>query len=866
MYTNLRPIDAPDGDDELPGCGSTRPEDSATAASEEKNLCDEIVKLTESLGSSGTLAGAAQSDSLVTRSNGARKKIRPAALQSQLSAQEDDYLSVWAAREGPRALPPEPSSAPPKHRPLERSWPPRMQQGVRQKHIPSGTNASSEFIFDIIDTDEMSVCSNDSDEQQGVAGASASTTGTTSTAHNEFIPGEFFRGGDANKRKRNFYNGAPLATPETDGSMSVSERHTEIESPPLRLRPLMKKKIGPDNYISTISAQKVRPDEEDYSEGTASGGGPPKPHKPLSRQLSKKMTNYLDLQPVPSNGTCSPSPPPLMHDDSAAAGATCDAVENRHYILCRKPAEQKKHSPANEGIPAESVEPTAGPVRLQAHRVANVNGLVCPPTPTHHARRLRSLMNGGPAGQPPPPPQTPPQPECESTTASSPFSPERVPSPEIRHAEVVSLQPRRNEGMLRIGGGEGNEEYEDVDDESNAHLTSTRLPSIPDQARGLYLQAQASIGSSGHPPLMDSDTSQGVEASANQEPLPPAWEARMDSHGRIFYIDHTTRTTSWQRPGAATFNLASSIGGREQHRQQLDRRYQSIRRTITSDRSLRSLNGNGHGSEVLSTEEGVDLRGGEGGTPSGNSTTNTAAAASPVPTSGSPTPQVGTAPAVTSEQGETHPAVLLLSRPDFYSMLHTNTAALEIYNRNAALKHMILRIRRDVNSFARYQYNKDLVALVNNFADPLKNLPSGWETKIDPTGKEFYVDHTNRKTSFMDPRLPIECPRIRLIRPVAQHPHQLLLAGDTAPTPPPRPPASLQGGPRQNSSPDIPIAYNDKVVAFLRQPNILEILRERHGPAACTRSLRDKINAVRVEGVAALERHSHDLQLIILLR
>lgn len=199
-------------------------------------------------------------------------------------------------------------------------------------------------------------------------------------------------------------------------------------------------------------------------------------------------------------------------------------------------------------------------------------------------------------------------------------------------------------------------------------------------------------------------------------------------------------------------------------------------------------------------------------------------------------------------------------------MLHTNTAALEIYNRNAALKHMILRIRRDVVSFARYQYNKDLVALVNNFADPQKVLPSGWETKIDPTGKEFYVDHTNRKTSFMDPRLPVECPRIRLIRPVAQHPaQQILLTEDGAPLPPPRPPASLHG-PRQNQSPDIPIAYNDKVVAFLRQPNILEILRERHGPAACTRSLRDKINAVRVEGVTALERHSHDLQLIILLR
>lgn len=60
-----------------------------------------------------------------------------------------------------------------------------------------------------------------------------------------------------------------------------------------------------------------------------------------------------------------------------------------------------------------------------------------------------------------------------------------------------------------------------------------------------------------------------------------AWEARMDSHGRVFYIDHATRTTSWTRPGGAA-NIASNGSGAEQQRRQLDRRYQSIRRTISS--------------------------------------------------------------------------------------------------------------------------------------------------------------------------------------------------------------------------------------------------------------------------------------------
>lgn len=63
-----------------------------------------------------------------------------------------------------------------------------------------------------------------------------------------------------------------------------------------------------------------------------------------------------------------------------------------------------------------------------------------------------------------------------------------------------------------------------------------------------------------------------------------AWEARMDSHGRVFYIDHATRTTSWTRPGASASNSSCGGGAEQQQRRQLDRRYQSIRRTISSHR------------------------------------------------------------------------------------------------------------------------------------------------------------------------------------------------------------------------------------------------------------------------------------------
>lgn len=52
----------------------------------------------------------------------------------------------------------------------------------------------------------------------------------------------------------------------------------------------------------------------------------------------------------------------------------------------------------------------------------------------------------------------------------------------------------------------------------------------------------------------------------------PDWEARIDSHGRIFYVDHVNRTTTWQRPTAPpapqTLQRSNSI----QQMEQLNRR------------------------------------------------------------------------------------------------------------------------------------------------------------------------------------------------------------------------------------------------------------------------------------------------------
>ncbi|XP_028815015.1 NEDD4-like E3 ubiquitin-protein ligase WWP1 [Denticeps clupeoides] len=41
---------------------------------------------------------------------------------------------------------------------------------------------------------------------------------------------------------------------------------------------------------------------------------------------------------------------------------------------------------------------------------------------------------------------------------------------------------------------------------------------------------------------------QAVPNMGTTDPLPPGWEQRKDQHGRTYYVDHNTRTTTWERP------------------------------------------------------------------------------------------------------------------------------------------------------------------------------------------------------------------------------------------------------------------------------------------------------------------------------
>ncbi|XP_066540232.1 NEDD4-like E3 ubiquitin-protein ligase WWP1 [Hoplias malabaricus] len=61
--------------------------------------------------------------------------------------------------------------------------------------------------------------------------------------------------------------------------------------------------------------------------------------------------------------------------------------------------------------------------------------------------------------------------------------------------------------------------------------------------------SSASDAASGNSTVTDgAKPRQQAPSSSISDPLPPGWEQRKDPHGRTYYVDHNTRTTTWERP------------------------------------------------------------------------------------------------------------------------------------------------------------------------------------------------------------------------------------------------------------------------------------------------------------------------------
>ena len=202
--------------------------------------------------------------------------------------------------------------------------------------------------------------------------------------------------------------------------------------------------------------------------------------------------------------------------------------------------------------------------------------------------------------------------------------------------------------------------------------------------------------------------------------LPPGWERRTDNFGRTYYVDHNSRTTTWQRP--ALDQSETERGQQRQSETEAERR-QHRGRTLPGEGSISPLpTGSGNGSSITSGNVTVNASG-------ANTPVNPAAAVS-MAASGATTSGLGELPSGWEQRFTTE------GRPYFVD--HNTRTTTWVDPR-------------------RQQYIRTFgpnTTIQQQPVSQLGPLPSGWEMRLTNTARVYFVDHNTKTTTWDDPRLP----------------------------------------------------------------------------------------------------------------
>ncbi|KAK3381286.1 ubiquitin ligase [Podospora didyma] len=229
----------------------------------------------------------------------------------------------------------------------------------------------------------------------------------------------------------------------------------------------------------------------------------------------------------------------------------------------------------------------------------------------------------------------------------------------------------------------------------------TASPSIgPPPAAGANGSAHLRAGSSSLSPFEDS-----------QGRLPAGWERREDNLGRTYYVDHNTRTTSWNRPtGSGTVDTRVAEAATQVERQ----RHQN--RTLPEDRT-------GANSPTLQAQASAAAQ---------------AAAAQQ-------TAQTMVASGATTQgTGELPPGWEQRYTPEGrpYFVDHNTRTTTWVDPR----RQQYIRMYGGQNSTNG--------GIQQQPVSQLGPLPSGWEMRLTNTARVYFVDHNTKTTTWDDPRLP----------------------------------------------------------------------------------------------------------------
>uniref|UniRef100_A0A2K5V0E5 HECT-type E3 ubiquitin transferase n=1 Tax=Macaca fascicularis TaxID=9541 RepID=A0A2K5V0E5_MACFA len=244
-------------------------------------------------------------------------------------------------------------------------------------------------------------------------------------------------------------------------------------------------------------------------------------------------------------------------------------------------------------------------------------------------------------------------------------------------------------------------------------------------------------------------------ASQHQEelpppPLPPGWEEKVDNLGRTYYVNHNNRTTQWHRPSLMDVSSESDNNIRQINQEAAHRRFRS-RRHISEDLEPEPSEGGDVPEPWETISEEVNIAGDSLGL-----------ALPPPPAS----PGSRTSPQELSEELSRRLQITPDSNGEQFSSLVqrepssrlrscsvTDAVAEQGHLPPGAKDSPVRRAVKDTLSNPQspqpspYNSPKPQHKVTQSF------LPPGWEMRIAPNGRPFFIDHNTKTTTWEDPRL-----------------------------------------------------------------------------------------------------------------
>ncbi|KAI8126378.1 E3 ubiquitin-protein ligase Nedd-4 [Lucilia cuprina] len=196
--------------------------------------------------------------------------------------------------------------------------------------------------------------------------------------------------------------------------------------------------------------------------------------------------------------------------------------------------------------------------------------------------------------------------------------------------------------------------------------------------------------------------------------LPPGWEERQDANGRTYYVNHTARTTQWERPTILNTNHASD--NTEAAASDFQRRFH-----ISVDDS--------EATRAAANEDGDQIDSGNRSQTSGSSTRRNSVEDNNAAVTEQP-------PTTTEEEEPLPPRWSMQVAPNGRTFFidHAARRTTWIDPRNGRASPMPNQTQQ-------------------RGEDDLGPLPEGWEERVHTDGRVFYIDHNTRTTQWEDPRL-----------------------------------------------------------------------------------------------------------------